>query len=683
MRARVVVACVALACGAPAAAQYSSLDSVLPRGAQRGTEINVVLRGKQLADARALLFEPGGIEVLELRNRNAGRVDARLALAPDAALGPRAIWLRTATGLTNLRTFHVGALREEQELEPNGSVLDAQWIVPECTLNGVAENEDVDFYAFVGRADEPISIEIEGQRLGDRLFDPALALLDDAGFALASCDDSAVGRQDPVLAVVLPADGRYLVRVRESAYRGAGNCRYRLHVRRFHPPVTTLPLGGRRGEELTLRLIEADGDVRDATLRLPEARARGGWVPAGVASVPVAAQRDMASAWLRVVDLDNALELEPNDDLAGATPFEAPAALNGVLERAGDVDRYVFSAKKGESFELAVFARRLRTPVDSVLAVQQPDGKTLVANDDDGGPDSRLSFKAPHDGEFIVTLRDQLMRGGPEFAYRIELAAPRPGVSVSIPSERKQFAVPRFGRTAFNLAVEREAFGGPVALQLRGLPPFVRATIPLIPPGVDQVPVLLEALPDAEPSHALCEVGARGVSAGLREDVELVLGRNRVVFWAHTIDRLPVAVNAERAPISVRLELPDVPLVRGGYVRVEAVVERAQGFEGAITVSLPFLPPGVNAVRQRQIGADAERARFDLSAAGGRAARWVAAARDGRGRHPGRARRGRVDVRGHRSRGAFPALRRAADRSRARCRRRDVRRGRALARMPR
>ena len=294
--------------------------------------------------------------------------------------------------------------------------------------------------------------------------------------------------------MVIPSDGRYVIQVRESAYRGAGDCRYRLHVGRFPRPLATLPLGGRPGEELTIRLLAEDGDLGEMTVRVPELRAWGGWVPDGIAALPFVGEMGEAPSpgWLRVVDLDNVLEVEPNDGLEEATPFSAPAALNGVLEKDGDVDRYVFEATKGQKVEIVAYARRLRTPVDVVLMVQEMDGKTIANNDDDGGPDSRISFNPPRDGKFQVVVIDHLGRGGPAFAYRVEIARVRPSLTVGIGGERKQVAIPQGGRVSVNLVVARNSFGGPVAVSIAGLPPGVTVTIPELPQGVAQVPVLFE-----------------------------------------------------------------------------------------------------------------------------------------------------------------------------------------------
>jgi hypothetical protein len=56
--------------------------------------------------------------------------------------------------------------------------------------------------------------------------------------------------------------------------------------------------------------------------------------------------------------------------------------------------------------------------------------------------------------------------------------------------------------------------------------------------------------------------------------------------------------------------------VRNGLLPVEVIVERDEGFEGEVTVTLATLPPGVNANRQQKVPKGSDRARFNLSAGG-------------------------------------------------------------------
>ena len=139
------------------------------------------------------------------------------------------------------------------------------------TVNGVAENEDIDYYAVKARKGERISVEIEGIRLGLTLFDPYVAILNSRRFELASSDDSALGWQDGIVSVAAPEDGTYIIVAREAAYAGNANCLYRLHVGNFPRPTATVPAGGKVGDAITVRWI---GDVRGestTSLTLPQA----------------------------------------------------------------------------------------------------------------------------------------------------------------------------------------------------------------------------------------------------------------------------------------------------------------------------------------------------------------------------------------------------------------------------
>ena len=114
----------------------------------------------------------------------------------------------------------------------------------------------------------------------------------------------------------------------------------------------------------------------------------------------------------RLSPLENVLEKEPNDDAAHATPFAVPAALNGIIDPPGDADCWVFAAKKGQTFDVRVFARQLGTPLDSLLTVTRINGQFIAANDDSNGPDSYLRFTAPEDDRYVIRITDQMGAAG-------------------------------------------------------------------------------------------------------------------------------------------------------------------------------------------------------------------------------------------------------------------------------
>ena len=70
-------------------AQVPTLDALLPKGGQRGTEVTVAFQGKKLGGALDLMFSDGDLELVELQQESSRKVSARIRIAAGAAPGPR------------------------------------------------------------------------------------------------------------------------------------------------------------------------------------------------------------------------------------------------------------------------------------------------------------------------------------------------------------------------------------------------------------------------------------------------------------------------------------------------------------------------------------------------------------------------------------------------------------------
>jgi hypothetical protein len=622
---RILLAALALGIVAPSAMAVSPVIRTLkPAGGRRGTEVVVTITGQRLADTKGFLFYQSGIKVKKIEGAREDQVKATFTIRPDAPPGLYDFRLRTATGITPLKTFSVGLLEEVEEVEPNNDFAKPQPIKMNTTVNGVAANEDVDYYSVKARKGERITAEIEGIRLGLVLFDPYVAILDSRRFELASSDDSALVWQDGLVSVIAPEDGTYIVVAREAAYAGNANCVYRLHVGNFPRPRATFPAGGKAGDTVTVRWI---GDVlgeRSTSLHLPSVVDR---------HFGLLAHDDQGTApyanVFRLSTLSNAVEIEPNDSTATANRFTPPMALNGVIGKSGDLDRYVFRATKGQRLDIRVFARQVRSPLDSVLSVAVRNGGAVASNDDADGPDSYVRFVAPRDGDYVVTISDQLKMGGPEYTYRVEVAPATPKLELSTPNEAPRrgtgtiaVAVPRGNRQALLINARRIEFGGPLALSFGGLPPGVTVESDTIGPGMDVVPVLFNAAAEAPMAATLASVSGRPVSSQLNVPceftsvAELVLGQNNVPFWTRSVDALAVAVTQE-SPFSIEAVEPKVPLVRGGAMELKVVAHRKPGFTAPIGISLPWNPPGISSKREAVIPEKQDEGTVLLNASGG------------------------------------------------------------------
>ncbi len=626
MRFLLSICVLCVLCGEMFAAS-PSLGGIQPRGAQRGTEAVLTFSGGRLADAQEVLVYYPGITVKKLEVVNAAQLKVTVAIAPDCRLGEHAFRVRTATGISEVRTFWVGALPVIEEVEPNSEFDKPQPIALNATVHGVVAAEDQDYFVVECKKGQRLSVEVEAMRLGVTFFDPYVAILDSKRFELAIGDDSPLSAQDGGCSVVIPTDGKYIIQIRESAYGGNGASQYRLHIGNFPRPTAVVPAGGKPGEELDVTFIGDPAGPIKQKVKLPST-ADNNWrlhcvTPEGTSPTGFK---------FRVVDVPNAIETGANNAVAGATPGVAPGAFNGIIAKSGEVDYFKFSAKKGQVFDAHCYARQLGSQLDPVLSVGNAAGAAIASNDDSGGPDSYFRFTVPADGDYTLWVNDHLNKGGADYFYRVELTAVTPSINTTIPrvdnnnpasQERQTITVPKGGRYASLLVANRAEVGGPLNIGLEKLPPGVTLTAEQMEAGLNVVPVVFDAKPDAPTSGHLTTITAIHADPAVKVpyrtafDPAFVVGApGQTVYTRHYIDRTAIAVG-EAAPYSIEVIEPKVPLVQNGAYNLRVVAKRAEGFKGAITVAPLWTPPGLSIQSSAVIPEGATECVLPMNAAGG------------------------------------------------------------------
>jgi hypothetical protein len=612
-----------------ARAASPGLGSITPRGGQRGTTLVLSFNGTRLSDAKEVLFYESGFEVTKLGVANDGLVKATVKIAADCRLGEHAMRVRTASGMSELRTFWVGALPNIDEKEPNSDFASPQKIPLNVTVNGVIDNEDVDYFIFEAKKGQRVTAEIEGLRLANSLLDPYVAIMDMKRFELASSDDTPLLGQDAVASVVIPEHGKYVVQVRDSAYGGNGGCFYRLHVGTFPRPLALLPAGGKLGEEVEVRFIgDPAGEIK-RKVKLPAAyQEKFGLFAQDAGGISPSHNP------FRLSEFGNVIEVEPNHTHPTATVVpELPMALNGIVSKEGEVDYFRFKAKKGQTFDVHCWARRLGSPLDSVMTISYFNGGAIASNDDAFGPDSFIRFTAPQDGEYVISITDHLGKGGPTYFYRVEFTPVKPRLTLSIPKvalysqERQTIVVPRGNRYATLVQAARADFGGEILVGAENLPKGLKLTTENMMSYLDVVPVLFEADANAPVAGGLAKIVGRhadpkaSISGGFLQTAELVIGQpGQSVYWKVDVDRAAVAV-AEEAPFKISIVEPKVPLVHNGSMNLKIVAERKAGFTAPITVQMLYNPPGVGSASSATIPAGQNETYLPMNANGGAPAR--------------------------------------------------------------
>jgi hypothetical protein len=610
-----------LAISTAAYAASPTLTEVLPRGAQRGEEVEMTLTGNRLSDAQDVFIYQPGITVTDVKAKSNGAVSCKFKIDKDAQYGEYQIRVRTATGISELRNFYVGVypvVKETAEVgaagRPNNpknptppeklpsTYKNPQKIEQNITVAGVLEAEQADFYAIECKKGQRLNVEVEAMRLGN-ILDTNITIFDQKRFEIASNDDNAFSRQDACVSTTIPADGTYIIQLRESSYGGGPNGFYRMHVGNFPRPKAIYPGGGKAGEEVKVKCIGDASGTFEYTVKAPKA---GGEI------YPVYAEQDGKLAPtpnpFRVSEFGNVLEgEEPNDTIEKATVYsgELPIALNGIIDHKGDVDFFKFNAKKGQVLDINVYARHLRTPLDSVLELRNSKGSVIASNDDTRGPDSYIKFNVPADDSYYVSIHDQLKNGGPEYVYRIEITEQKPALTLAIPNmgvnytqDRQWVVIPKGGKFATTIRATRQDVGGELKLIAKDLPPGVKMTAEPLQNGMDTFAVLFEADKDAPVGGKLVELTAKPtdektpIEGEFKQAVELAQSGNNAPYFVTTATKLAVAV-AEEAPFTLEVTQPKVPLVQSGVMDLKVKAKRQGDFKGPIVIKTVWDPTGV------------------------------------------------------------------------------------------
>ena len=439
----------------------------------------------------------------QLSAQIAETVEIKVQIDARAELGDRELRIETPRGLTNPMLFFVGSFLESSEREPNDYRTTALPVVElPHVLNGQVTFKDVDRFRFRAKRGQRLVIQVHARRLVPYLadavpgwFQATLALFDAEGRRLAFSDDYRFD-PDPLLLFDVPADGEYLLQIRDAIYRGREDFVYRVTIAE-RPFVTgVFPLGGRAG---STTIAELDGwNLPWTSVRLNTAR--------GADDIRVAtrAQADLYTNpfWYEVGDLRECREREPNDAPGRAQKITPPTIVNGRIAAAGDIDVFRFEGRRGQQIVAEVLARRLGSPLDSVLHLVDDTGRVVVAFNDDHDDkraglvthqaDSYLSATLPGNGTYLLRVADAQGHGGAASAYRLRVSAPRPDFDVIVAPASVN--VPATGIAAVTVhAVRRDGFEGAIDLSLDGAPAGFALGGARIPTDCERIRVTLTA----------------------------------------------------------------------------------------------------------------------------------------------------------------------------------------------
>ena len=421
-----------------------------------------------------------------------------VTIAPKARIGERELRLRTGAGMTNPIRFEVGWVPETLEPDPRPKAQTPPVALP-AVLNGQIMPGEVDSFRLQARRGQKLVFTTQARSLTPYLadavpgwFQPTLTLLDAGGKEVAYDDDYRCD-PDPVLFFAVPADGVYTLQVKDALYRGREDFVYRVTVGE-QPFITSLfPLGGAVGTNTTAAVTGWNLPFKQVTLNTQPG---GGmirpvtWQVSSWQTNPVACAADT---------LPESLEVEPNETGKQSQLVTVPVTLNGRISRPGDVDVFHFNGRAGDMVVAEVYARRLGSPLDSLLRLIDSAGKVVVWNDDKDDQaagliphqaDSYLCTRLPNTGVYYLQLQDAQHHGGEEYGYRLRLATPQPDFALRV--SPSTIDIPATRNAAVTVyAIRRDGFAGGIDLALKGAPAGCALAGARIPAGRDQVRLTL------------------------------------------------------------------------------------------------------------------------------------------------------------------------------------------------
>lgn len=547
-------------------------------------------------------------------NRNATAAIAevatlRVTIDADAAPGDREIRLGAPGALSNPLRFCVGQLPEfskppAQAPNPDADRFRQQFagarpsppasaktelrVTPPVIINGQIMPGVVDRYRFYARRGQQFIIAASARELipyiADAVpgwFQAALTLLDAKGREVAYNDDFRF-RPDPVLLCTIPADGEYVLEVKDAIFRGREDFVYCITLGELPFITGVFPLGATTG---SVTQVEVSGWNLPTNVFSLDAQNRS----EGTSFFAIADGTNLLGTVPFAVDaLPDTLEAEPNDSPRQAQTVVLPVIVNGRIQKPGDADVFKIRGRAGETIVAEVTARRLDSPLDGVLKLTDAAGKQIAFNDDNEDKasglnthhaDPRISVTLPADGEYFLRLTDTQNKGGSEYAYRLRLSAPRPDFALRlVPSAINLRGGANAAVTVY--ALRRDGFTNEIALALKDAPPGVSLSGGKIQAGQDQVKVTLSAPAMPEDERFALRMEGRATINGVLVTREVVPADDlmQAFFYRHLVPAQEMRVSVagrfgQRGVIKILSSTP-VAIPLGGTARVKVALPR-------------------------------------------------------------------------------------------------------------
>jgi hypothetical protein len=557
----------------PKAVPPIGVSKLEPNGGARGTTTRVKVTGSNLELVTSVGANSAGVEAKFVPGpRTNGTMLLDVTLDATAPPGATQFVFRGEGTKSNPVTFAIDRFAAVPEAGATDSARTAMPVKLSATVVGTIDRAgDVDYFRFDAKVGDQIGAHVVTVEVGSKL-DPALVLTDEAGAVLAEGAAS--------LGFVVRKAGTYAVGIRDREFRGGADFFYRLHVGDVPVITGVFPLGAQIGRATSVHVSGVNlGAPNGVTARVA--------VPADAkpgAKVPVPLTDLAARAVGKAEVVASEFPSVVLDPITGGD-LRVPGSADGIFAKPNDAQTATFSAKKGARLVVEALAQRAGSPVDPVIEILDSAGKpvplaalrctakTSVTFRDHDSRSTGIRLDAWNElavddylfvnGELVRILA--LPKGPDDDCQFYQAGGQRVGWLGTTPTHHS------FGETMYKVELHPPGKTFPP----NGMPVFALAyRNDDGGPGYGKDSRLFFD-PPADGTYQVRVTDARGAHGP-----------------GHAFR---VTVRAPRPTFTTSANVVGPMLLKGGSVPVNVTIDRADGFDGAVTLRLKNLPDGFTA----------------------------------------------------------------------------------------
>jgi len=292
------------------------------------------------------------------------------------------------------------------------------------------------------------------------------------------------------------------------------------------------------------------------------------------------------------IPLSDSLESVAPASIDAATPLPAVGGITSRMSAGQSERRFTWLAEPNDLWSFDLRSQSIGGSLDVAIAILDPAGKELAANDDlPGSTDAGLSVRTTVSGPHTCIVRSlSSCSGAVDEMFRLHIEKRSPGFSLSV---APTVNLPLGGKRAINISATRHGgFTGAITVSVTGLPEGVSTQEAMvIGEQASALDITLEAAPDAAVVAALLRFEGTGTINGAEVTQPATTTSANELSPSSPLEK-PLSTTllamTMPAPFTVmvvdRERQRDVP--RGSTCLADLDIVRNQSFTGEITIEM-------------------------------------------------------------------------------------------------